>query len=219
MRTEKTESRFAWFVGGAIAGLAVAMYWPHEPAYAQAVDSGDKFAMCTVATQTGNADAIFILDFVTGRLVGFAYNSQRGVFSQAYGRNIAADFNIDAGTDAQYVIVPGFVNARGGAGPSCARGCVRGRDDNRHGGAVRLFVPEYDRCPSGAATDSHGERQLPSSLVGRAVACADSRRQTSARALLATRANTSTSASSPSRLNLRRSLLASMCRWRHLIST
>ncbi len=124
MSTEKTESRFAWFIGGAIAGLAVALYWPHEPAFAEAVDSSDKFAMCTVATQVGNPDAIFILDFVTGRLIGYAYNSSRGIFAQAYFRNIAADFNIDAGTDAQYVMVPGAVYPRPTSGASPALGGV-----------------------------------------------------------------------------------------------
>jgi hypothetical protein len=116
MKQRWSETRTAWLVCGIVIGLAIALYWPHEPAMAEVVDRSEKFAMCTSRTQAGSSDAVFVLDFVTGRLVGGAYMPQAGGF-QAYARNIAADFNIDAGTPAQYTIAPAFIEVRaGGAG-------------------------------------------------------------------------------------------------------
>jgi hypothetical protein len=113
MRERWSETRAAWFISGIAIGLAVALYWPHEPAMAEVVDRSEKFAMCTVQTQPGSSDAVFVLDFLTGRLVGGAYQSQTRSF-QAYARNIAGDFQIDAGTPAQYSIAPAFIEVRAG---------------------------------------------------------------------------------------------------------
>lgn len=113
MKQRWSETRTAWLLCGIAIGLAVALYWPHEPAMAEAVDRSEKFAMCTVRTQAGSSDAVFVLDFLTGRLVGGAYLAQTGSF-QSYARNIASDFNIDAGTPAQYTIAPAFIEVRAG---------------------------------------------------------------------------------------------------------
>lgn len=113
MKQRWSETRMAWLLCGIAIGLAVALYWPHEPAMAEVVDRSDKFAMCTVQTQPGSSDAVFVLDFLTGRLVGGAYQSQTRAF-QTYARNIAGDFKIDAGTPAQYSIAPAFIEVRAG---------------------------------------------------------------------------------------------------------
>jgi len=113
MKQRWSETRTAWLLCGIAIGLAIALYWPSEPAMAEAVDRSEKFAMCTVRTQAGSSDAVFVLDFLTGRLVGGAYQSQTRQF-QTYARNIAGDFKIDAGTPAQYTIAPAFIEVRAG---------------------------------------------------------------------------------------------------------
>jgi len=121
VRKHVTESRMAWLVGGVLVGLAIAVYWPSEPAYALGVSRSEKFAMCAVPTQVGTSEAMFVLDFTTGRLVGAAYNSQAGSFTQMYGREIAADFRIQAGSAAEYIMVPArteFRAAGGAASPA-----------------------------------------------------------------------------------------------------
>ncbi len=116
MRERIRDQRLAWMTGGVIIGLAIALYWPAEPAYAIAVDRAERFAMCAVPTQTGTSEAIFVLDFVTGRLLGAAYNSQANDFTEFYIREIAGDFNVQAGSDAEYVIVPARTEFRAIAG-------------------------------------------------------------------------------------------------------
>jgi hypothetical protein len=115
MQRARSESRTAWLISGIVIGLAVALYWPHEPALAQVIDRADKFAMITVPTQPGEGEAVFLLDFITGRLVGADFNAQAAQFTQKYLRNIAADFNVAADSEAQYAIVSGFIDLRGGA--------------------------------------------------------------------------------------------------------
>ena len=116
MRERVRDQRLAWMTGGVIIGLSIALYWPAEPAYALAVDRAERFAMCSVPTQTGTSDALFVLDFVTGRLVGAAFNSQAGGFTEFYIREISGDFNVKAGSDAEYIMVPARTEFRAIAG-------------------------------------------------------------------------------------------------------
>ncbi|MGH7202722.1 MAG: hypothetical protein ACREJB_19100, partial [Planctomycetaceae bacterium] len=96
MEQRVTESRAAWLVVGVAAGLCVSYFWPHEPARAAATDSNDKFALATCNVDlTETTEAIFVLDFVTGRLQGAVMNNRVGKFTNFYFRNIAADFQLD----------------------------------------------------------------------------------------------------------------------------
>jgi hypothetical protein len=120
--TRLSESRMAWLAIGTVFGMILSYYCPHEPAYANAAAMSEKFAMCTTETQIGNSEAIFVLDMVTGRLLGAAHatNPQTpNVFTQTYQRNLAQDFGVV--DNAQYVMVPGraLIQARaGGASPA-----------------------------------------------------------------------------------------------------
>lgn len=118
MRTRWSENRYVWLGAGVLLGLVLSFYWPHEEAQAVTVDRSDKLAMLTVNTQAGESDAVFILDFVTGRLVGAAYNTQSARFNQTYIANLAADFGV--GENAEYTIVSGWVSLpqTGGAPPA-----------------------------------------------------------------------------------------------------
>lgn len=105
------ERRFLWLAVGIICGMCLTYFWPHEPAFAVATDrDGDRFAITTVPTLNGNAEGVFVLDFLTGRLQGAVLNSRSGKFTHAYFRNIAADFGLDPTAKPHYVIVSGNVN-------------------------------------------------------------------------------------------------------------
>lgn len=104
-----------WLAAGAIAGFLAASLLPTEPAMAQVVNGSEKFAMIATPTQPGQADAVFVLDYLTGRLVGACVGSN-GKFIQALRRNIVGDFNISPDLDPQFVILPAMLNPSGGGG-------------------------------------------------------------------------------------------------------
>jgi hypothetical protein len=108
------EYRGVWLIGGVLLGLGIAYFWPHEPLRADQADRTDKFEMISVAASTAIAglpgtEAIFILDFVTGRLTGFYLSPNVGTFTQSYFRDVAADLKLDEKGAAQpvYAMVGG----------------------------------------------------------------------------------------------------------------
>lgn len=107
---------------GVVLGLTMAFYWPHEPAQASTAAALEKFSMCTVPTQVNQSDAVFVLDSVTGRLVGAAHNSQSNEFNQSFVRNVAADFGVVE--KAQYLMVSGFANLRSSSNGNPANGVL-----------------------------------------------------------------------------------------------
>lgn len=115
------QRQLAWMGLGLVAGLCLAYCWPHETAQAVATDRDERFALCTVETQTnfGMPEAVFVLDFLTGRLTGAMLNQQTAVFTNFWFRNVAADFNLNAAAaaKAKYSIIPGnaYLSNRGGA--------------------------------------------------------------------------------------------------------
>ncbi|MFV0442963.1 MAG: hypothetical protein ACK5Q5_05290 [Planctomycetaceae bacterium] len=109
MRSNWTETRFAWLVLGMVFGGLLSVYWPQEPAMAAYTASGgEKFSMCAGTTKGGTSDAVFVLDQTTGRLVGGIYNNAQ--FSAMYIRNLAQDFGVADG--AVYNMVPASVAPR-----------------------------------------------------------------------------------------------------------
>ena len=143
MRTQWSENRYVWLATGVLFGLVIAFYWPHEQAQAGTVDRSSKIALVTAITQEGNADAVFVLDFVTGRLVGAAYNTQTGGFNQSYARNLAADFQV--GENAEYAIVPGNVALQQRGGPPPANGGLYVAELNS--GVVIMYGYPYITSP------------------------------------------------------------------------
>jgi hypothetical protein len=124
MQTHLADRRITWLIAGMLLGMAVSYYCPSEPAYAETAVMGDKFAMCTVDTIALNSDAVFVLDMVTGRLIGAGYNTMVGGITHSYARNLAQDFKVTS--KAQYVMVSGRVNLRqdGGGGAQPASGSI-----------------------------------------------------------------------------------------------
>lgn len=121
MQPRGNEGRLVWMGLGLIAGLCLAYVWPHEIAQAVATDRDDRFAICTVETQTslGQPEAVFVLDFLTGRLTGAMLNQQSYAFTNFWFRNVAADFQLkaSAAAKAKYCIIPGnaYLTSAGGA--------------------------------------------------------------------------------------------------------
>lgn len=139
MSSSLPRSRKHYLLAGILIGMACSYYLPHEPVYADATESAGKFAVCTAQTTVGNSEAVFVLDFVTGRLVGASHNTQAGAFTQSWVHNVAADFN--AGDDAEYVMVPGYVSLRGTAGNTPALGGIYIAELNS--GIVNLYGYNY----------------------------------------------------------------------------
>lgn len=153
MKTRLFEKRGTWLACGILLGLAVAVYWPAEELHAHAVDRASKIALVSAETTPGNSDAIFIMDFVTGRLVGAAYNTQIGTFNQRYYRNVAADFKVQG--NAQYAIVPANVSIpQRGGGPTPALGGVYVAEMTS--GKVALYGYGFNETPGA---------QLPMQMV------------------------------------------------------
>lgn len=140
------ESRTTWLIAGVLLGMVVAYYCPAEPAYAGTASSGDKFSMCTVPVSPGSglggqSEAVFILDNVTGRLLGAIYTTQAGKFSQFLSRNLAQDFKVT--DNAQYVMVSGIANIKAGAGVTPASGALYVGELNS--GIVAMYGFPFDR--------------------------------------------------------------------------
>lgn len=113
------DRRFAWILTGLIVGVGLASIWPHEPVSAAAgSDRNEKFAIVTA--QLGpNAEGVFVLDFLTGRLTGACLNRIRNGtgFVQFYYRNVAEDFAVAGNATPYYAVTSGFadIQNRGGA--------------------------------------------------------------------------------------------------------
>ena len=121
MQPSVLNNRFALLACGLVMGLGISFYWPHEPLKADA-SSLDKFSLCTTPTLANQSDAVFVLDSVTGRLVGAAHNVQTGNFSQVWTRSVAADFGVVE--NAQYLMVSGFLRTQGAVGGTPAQSGV-----------------------------------------------------------------------------------------------
>ncbi len=123
MTTRLTDRRFTWLIVGVLAGMCLSYFWPHEPALAIATDRGAKFALAT-APVTVDTEAVFVLNFLTGRLQGHVLNAKVGKFAHAYFRNVNADFEIPTDIEPSYAIVANHV-ALSSTGPdSLAQGVV-----------------------------------------------------------------------------------------------
>ena len=119
MNAPANERKLFWLLSGVIGGLCLAYFWPHEPAYAMATDRDARFAICTVPVSPASPDAVFVLDFLTGRLTGALLNMQSATFTNFWFANVAEDFKIPGkGDKSKFTIIPGngFLNAAAGGG-------------------------------------------------------------------------------------------------------
>ncbi len=143
MKEKLSEKKTFWLAAGTLLGMAIAYYCPQEPAYAETAMGTEKFSMCTVKTQgagvTGQSDAVFILDNLTGRLLGAAHNAQTNAFTQTYARSLAADFRVT--DNAQYVMVSGQAQLQSSGASRPANGCIYVGELNS--GIVNMYGFQY----------------------------------------------------------------------------
>ena len=92
MKTSALRS-VAAFCAGAVMMAAVMTILPRQQAQAPVANGNDKFSMITVPLQeTGVPEGVFVLNNLTGMLVGSALNESTSRFSISYMHNVAADF-------------------------------------------------------------------------------------------------------------------------------
>ncbi len=112
------------FVAGALTMAAVAYFMPPQAAQAPVASGNDKFTMVTVQLQeTGNIEGVFVLNHLTGLLVGGVVAEQTSKFAYRYVHNVAADFQT-AAKDPKYAIVTGVANLRANGGVAPAYGVI-----------------------------------------------------------------------------------------------
>lgn len=104
---------------GAAIGASAIWAWPKTPVFAFSSDRNDKFAMTTAATGPGT-EAVFVLDFLTGQIKGFALDRTAERFMAVYSRSVAQDFQVDPNKPARYAIVSGLAARSGRGGASWA---------------------------------------------------------------------------------------------------
>jgi hypothetical protein len=125
MKSRANDRQLLWLVFGVIGGLCLAYVWPHEHVLASATDRDAKFAICTVDVGPGSPDAVFVLDFTTGRLQGAMLSPQSQSFTNFWFANVAQDFKV--GKNGKYTMIPGnaFLNANNqGNGQAVATGVI-----------------------------------------------------------------------------------------------
>ncbi len=121
MKLNGSDNRTVWLIAGLLVGLGLSYFWPHEPVQAIGVDRADEFSMLTCETGLGGAEAVFVLDFLTGRIVGAALSAQTGKFTQIYQHNVAADFKVDPQKRPHYVMISGRADLpRGRSNPGAS---------------------------------------------------------------------------------------------------
>ena len=123
MKNQLLESRRVWLIAGVVIGLAIANYWPHEQAMAISTDRSEKFAMMTVPA-ANDTEAVFVLDFLTGRLTGAVLDRQAKGFVAYYYRNLAEDFQADVNLTPTYAIVQGAAPFRSRSGSQIAPSAI-----------------------------------------------------------------------------------------------
>ena len=95
-----------WMLAGICVGLGIALVFQGQPSYATATDHADDFAIAT-GHLTLEREAVYVLDFKSGSLMGTAMNSQTGQFQSFFTRQLAADFGLNARQKAKYIMVTG----------------------------------------------------------------------------------------------------------------
>lgn len=124
MASMTNDRRTVWLLAGLLAGLGLATLWPTEKVQAIATGQSDRFAVTTVEVSPGQPEAVFVLDFLTGRLTGGLLNPQAGGFTNFYFRNVAADFLVEQNAKPKYAMITGNGAVNSGRGVTFALGVL-----------------------------------------------------------------------------------------------
>ncbi len=113
------------FCAGVVATAAALTVLPQRQAQAPVANGNDKFSMITVPLQeTGVPEGVFVLNNLTGMLVGGAINESTSKFAYRYVHNVAADSQTGNTPDPRYAIVTGPANLRSSGGVQPAFGII-----------------------------------------------------------------------------------------------
>ena len=108
MRRVLTVQNAVWVLLGLVFGLGTAMFMQGQPSYATATDHTDDFAIAT-GPLTPELEAVYLLDFKSGRLMGTVLNRQKGVFQHGYERMLTNDFGLSARQKPKFMMVTGMI--------------------------------------------------------------------------------------------------------------
>lgn len=111
-----------WLIAGTLVGLGIAAMWPNHPLTAATSDRNDKFGMCTVYVSE-NLEAVFVLDFLTGRLTGACLGKQGTGFVQFFAADVGADLQVKSAKPA-YAMTPGLAQIRSRPGTQAAASVI-----------------------------------------------------------------------------------------------
>lgn len=111
-----------WLTAGVVVGLGIAALWPHRPLTAATSDRNEKFGMCTVYVSE-NLEAVFVLDYLTGRLTGACLGKQGSGFVQFFAADVGADLQVK-GTKPAYAMTPGLAQIRSRPGTQPAASVI-----------------------------------------------------------------------------------------------
>ncbi|MFM9960873.1 MAG: hypothetical protein ACKV2Q_06570 [Planctomycetaceae bacterium] len=111
-----------WLLAGMLLGLGIAALWPNRPLTAATSDRNEKFGMCTVYVADG-LEAVFVLDFLTGRLTGACLGKQGNQFVVFFEANVAADLQVKS-AKPQYAMAAGLAPIRATAGTQPAASVI-----------------------------------------------------------------------------------------------
>ena len=78
-----------WLAIGLVVGLMIGGIWPDTPLHAVATDGTENFALATGFVDDG-AEAVYLLDFLTGTLRAAVLSNQSRGFQAYYGANVNA---------------------------------------------------------------------------------------------------------------------------------
>jgi len=109
MSVNRTSYKWVWLMTGLVAGISIASIWPHEPLSAGTSDRNEKFGLITAPITVGS-EAVFVIDYLTGRLSGAMLQRTRNgtIFVNFYYRNLAEDFKVGASGEPYYAVASGF---------------------------------------------------------------------------------------------------------------
>jgi len=138
----KKDRRTVWILTGLVAGIGLASIWPHEELSAAASDRNEKFAIVTAHLGL-NAEGVFVLDFLTGRLTGACLNRTRNGtgFVHFYFRNAAEDFQVAGSATPYYAITSGNAEIQNRSGAQWGASAIYIAELNS--GRVQAYAVPY----------------------------------------------------------------------------
>ena len=113
------KARGTWLVLGILFGLVVGLnlagVWPQIPVHAVATHGQENFAICT-GPMDADTEGVYLLDYLTGDLKCAVLSQQTGKFNSFFETNVAKDLEVASGKNPKFLMVPGVIDLRRGAG-------------------------------------------------------------------------------------------------------